>query len=1194
MSLVPTIDQLFQKSIHRNINGVIKVAQQDNASVYQELDEYIVTKELDKHFHAFFERYTSALDTPTDKMGVWISGFFGSGKSHFLKILSYLLANQEVKDQQAVDFFDEIRIPDPMLRANMTRSAHTPADVILFNIDSKADATSKNQKDSIVKVFQKVFDEHLGYFGTVPAIAEFERELDKQGCYPSFQQAFEEASGTSWDAARDAWGFHQDEISHALQVSRGMSVEAANRLVDTYDQNYSLSVEKFACTVREYLDRQGLQHRLIFMVDEVGQYIGENSDLMLNLQTVVEDLGIHCSGRAWVVVTSQEAMDEITKGKIKGNDFSKIVGRFYRPLSLSSANTDEVIRMRLLAKTEAAKAVLKPLYSEKFALLKNQISFTQDSAEMPGYRSEGEFVAAYPFVPYQFGLLQKVFTEIRLMGAAGKHLASGERSLLDAFQVAAKAVAEQPSGVLVPFQTFYLAIEGFLDSAVSQVINQAGENAQLQPFDIDLLKTLFMVKYVKEIRANLDNLTTLCLSHIDQDKLMLREQVQEGLVRLERQTLIQRVGDEYSFLTHEEQDVGRAIKNIEIDPGKVTSEFQGMVWESIFTEKKLKYDSRHQYSFNRKLDDQAYGQQVNDFALHIVTPYADRYRDLQSNEACLLGTASGQEVWVRLPDDGSLIDDVNERVRTANYLARTDKSGLTPSLQNVLTIRGEQNSQRRTNIENRLRNLIAQADVFACGSKVEISTRDAKTVLSEGLIYLIGNVYTKLNYVDRGFATEDDVINALTRETEEQNLQGNHANLAAHDEMQNWLANEARSHRRVSIRVLLEKFMARPCGWSELDTLGVMAELVNKGKAELRRAQETVNTRERGLVVKVRSRVGQDEYLVRLCQEVDQISLRVARELAQDLLPSAPPTDHGKLYEAYQQALTKGGDDLKGWLTQAQREQLPFEALLNRHLELLRKLKETDGIALFFEAVRSQREDLKDYTDDVQKLRSFFTAQLPVFLKAKTDLAKLEPELRHISDERLLKQVEMARSILGLDDPTAQIPRLSGLLKPVQDQVQAILQQQVAEVQQTSRRVREQVGNYARSAHDAVFDRLDLATLTQEIEQVTCSAKGSISIDSAIARQSELENLGSALISKVDRRATEILEQLERQRQIDVPGDPATEVKPMVVKPIVPVKVARAALKPVLETAEDVEEYLMALRGILMRQIEQENRVRLE
>jgi hypothetical protein len=352
------IAELFQKDINRNINGVIKVGQQDDVNIRQELEEYVVTHELNKHFDTFFGRFTDALNHPTDKMGVWISGFFGSGKSHFLKILSYLLENRSLGNSCALDYFDSQRIPDPLLLGNIEKAARSSCDVILFNIDSKADANNKNDKESITKVFQKVFDEHLGYFGTVLAIAEFERQLDKQGKYQAFKDAFLAESGLSWSENRDAWGFHQDAISIALQTSTGMSADAASRLLDLNEQNYTLSPEKFAKTVKQYLDSKSPQHRLIFMVDEVGQYIGEDSRLMLNLQTVVEDLGTHCQGKAWVVVTSQEAMDEITKNKIKGEDFSKIIGRFYRPLNLSSANTDEVIKLRLLGKTDAAQTGL--------------------------------------------------------------------------------------------------------------------------------------------------------------------------------------------------------------------------------------------------------------------------------------------------------------------------------------------------------------------------------------------------------------------------------------------------------------------------------------------------------------------------------------------------------------------------------------------------------------------------------------------------------------------------------------------------------------------------------------------------------------------------------------------------------------------------------------------------------------------
>jgi hypothetical protein len=1177
------IRELFEKKIDRNINGVIKVGQRDNESVRQELDEYVVTQQLERHFNTFFDRYTNSLDTPTDKMGVWISGFFGSGKSHFLKILSYLLANISIEQQQAIDFFDEKRVPDPLLRFNMARAAEGSTDVILFNIDSKAEDNSKDQRDSIVRVFQKVFDDYLGYFGSVPAIAEFERTLDQKGQYQTFKQAFAGASGSTWEEDRDAWLFHQEDISRALAVSTGMGVDAANRLVEAIDQNYTNSVEKFAQTVRQYLDSKGAKHRLLFMVDEVGQYIGESPDLMLNLQTVVEDLGIHCGGKAWVIVTSQEAMDEITKNRIRGNDFSKIVGRFYKPLSLSSANTDEVIKLRLLDKTPVARTALERQYHEKQAILKNQINFSADCADLPGYKDANDFQSAYPFIPYQFNLLQVVFTQIRVMGSAGKHLASGERSLLDAFQIAAQTVADKEIGTLVPFHTFYLSIEGFLDSSISQAINQAQQNSQLQEFDVDLLKILFMVKYVKEIRPNPDNLTTLCLSHIDQDRLALKAQIQDSLQRLERQTLIQRMGDEYSFLTHEEQDIGREIKNIDIDPGEVTAEFQKMVWESIFTDKKLKYDARHQYDFNRKLDHQAKGIQTNDFGIHIVTPYADRYTTLQVEAQCVAETAGGQEVLVRLPEDPHLLDEVNELVKTDKYIRRKHSGSLTASIQKILAGRSEENSKRRERVEQTLRRLIATADLFAVGSKIQVSSRDVRSVLTEGLTALIDNVYTKLNYVASGFNTEEEVTQALTRNFEAIKTDGEYPNAPAHTEMLSWLADEARSHKRVSIRSLTDKFLKRPFGWSEFDTLGVLAELINLGKVELRKAQATVNPKESELVVKLRSKLGVDEYLVRLCNEVDPASLRVARDLARDLLEGTPPSDTVKLYEAYQLALKASCDRLQAWIDRSKSEQLPFGDLMAQHSTLLQNLSAQDDAAAFFGAIRSQREDLEDYVEDAQKIQSFFESQLGTFLKARADLKTLESELCHLNEPDAIAKIEQVRQILTMPDPTSQVPQLGQLLQPVQALVQARLQAQRDRVAATGVRVRDKVGQYAIEAHPQLAAQLDLAQLTQPIDRVTIALEQAQTIDSAIARERDLEQLEQQLMAQVDTAAATLLTQQQ------LAGAEVTVTKPMVT-----VRLAQVAGKSILESSQDVDEYLERVKMAIVAEIAQGKRVRLE
>ena len=451
------ITTLFQKPITRPINGVVKADQLDASSVWQELDEFVVTRELDRHLRTFFSAYGDAIAHPHDptitgKIGVWVSGFFGSGKSHFLKVLSYLLRNDshtyQGQTKQAVAFF-EPKITDAMLLGDIKRAVASQTDVILFNIDSKAD--TKAGRDAILSVFLKVLNEMQGYCPDHPHIAHMERYLDTKGTLATFQQAFREASGLDWVQERDAYQFHRDEVLTAWSAATGQSTATAEKWLDGAEEHFVLSVEHFCHWVKDYLDTRGPDHRLIFLVDEVGQFIGSDTHLMLTLQTITEDLGTICQGRAWVVVTSQEDIDAVL-GEMKTsitNDFSKIQGRFKTRLSLSSANVDEVIQERLLAKRPEVVEPLQQVFQAKGDILKHQLTFTDCGMTFRPYRDAADFVKNYPFAPYQFQLVQRIFEAIRKAGATGLHLSRGERSILDAFQSAGIAVANQEVEVLV-------------------------------------------------------------------------------------------------------------------------------------------------------------------------------------------------------------------------------------------------------------------------------------------------------------------------------------------------------------------------------------------------------------------------------------------------------------------------------------------------------------------------------------------------------------------------------------------------------------------------------------------------------------------------------------------------------------------------------------------------------------------------
>ena len=395
------IREIFDRDITRPINGVVKADQQDDGSVWNELDEFVVTRELDKHLRLFIGNYVTVaenLNKPeyAGKIGVWISGFFGSGKSHFLKVLSYLMGNRVLRHdgmtKRTAEFF-ESKIRDGLFYGEIKRAVAFPTDVILFNIETKSDHA--NSRDAILSVLLRMLNELQGYAGHPPHIAHMERHLDERGKLGGFHEAFEAATGKSWLAERDAFDFYRDEMIHALSKALGQSLEASTKWYDNAEANFSLTVENFCNWVKEYLDSKGPDHRLLFFADEVGAFIGQNSQLMLNLQTITETLGTTCGGRAWIIVTSQEDIDTVIgeMSRTRVNDFSRITARFTTRMSLSSANVDEVIRARLLAKDAVATDYLRAFYAEKPDIIRNQLSFGATKMSMKSYVDAADFAA---------------------------------------------------------------------------------------------------------------------------------------------------------------------------------------------------------------------------------------------------------------------------------------------------------------------------------------------------------------------------------------------------------------------------------------------------------------------------------------------------------------------------------------------------------------------------------------------------------------------------------------------------------------------------------------------------------------------------------------------------------------------------------------------------------------------------------
>src|SRR5690606_13604005 len=243
-------------------------------------------------------------------------------------------------------------------------------------------------------------------------------------------------------------------------------------IIKQYQASYAVSIEDFADEVKAWLDKQPDGYRLNFYVDEVGQFIGSNTHLMLNLQTIAESLNTKCGGRAWVMVTSQEDMDKVVGDRTRqqGNDFSKIQARFKTRVKLTSADVEEVIRKRLLEKNGTGETALQAIYAVESANFKTLFDFVHAAKTYRNYTDEARFVGTYPFVSYQFPLFQAAIEGISDHNVfEGRNSSVGERSMLGVVQEVASALANKPLGQLASFDQMFEGIRASLKSTNQQI-----------------------------------------------------------------------------------------------------------------------------------------------------------------------------------------------------------------------------------------------------------------------------------------------------------------------------------------------------------------------------------------------------------------------------------------------------------------------------------------------------------------------------------------------------------------------------------------------------------------------------------------------------------------------------------------------------------------------------------------------------
>lgn len=1163
------IRDMFADDINRKINGVIKVDQAADDVIEQELNEYVITKELKKHFITFFNYYSDALDEPTADTGVWISGFFGSGKSHFLKMLSYLLENKEVKGIHSVERFRRKFEDDPATYMLIDRSTKVQTETILFNID--IEGSINKDKTAVLRVFAKTFYNHLGFFGENLKVAKLEQYIDQQGKTTEFRRVFEEKKGMPWVDSRKAFAFNGKYIIPTLVEVLDMSEEDAKAWFNDKSAT-EFSIAQLVEDIKDYLNTKPNNFRLLFMVDEVGQYVGTDTDMLLNLQSLVEKIGSECGGKVWVVCTGQEAIDEIIK--VRADEFSRIQARFKTRLSLSSSSVDEVIQKRILKKNNEAESKLEAVYEKNDSVLRNLFSFTDSILDIKGYSGSREFAVNFPFVPYQFIIMQKVFAEIRKHGNSGKHLSGGERSMLSGFQEATQKIQDKDEYALVPFFRFYDTVHTFLDSSIRRVIERcqkAADNGDgIEAQDVDVLKLLYLIRYIDDIPANLDNIVILMADDIRMDKITMRETVRECLNRLMSQNYIGRTGEVYNFLTDEEQDIQREIKNTPVDTASIVDRIGQMIFGDIFTTKKYRY-GKYDFSFDQMVDGITVGNITCGMRLRFLTVATD---NAEKSELRLMTDSKGKEAIVVLSDT-PYYESLESAMKIRKYVKQRNVNQLPKSVQDIIRDQQEEATKYEQTAMEDLVKAIESAQFYVDGEHIELKGGNAKGKIEQALEYLVSHVYSDLSLIEKNVDTDADVIEILTGA--ENIMPGMEPNRGAAAKIEEYLEMQAMKNLPTSMADIQSRYSAIPYGWKEIDIAAVVARLIYDQKVTIKYAGSTIQPDNPKLpdMLRKKSEIGKTSISKR--QMITATKMRAVKELLREYFDVMDvPDDEDGLVAFVVQKFGELKDhyiELKG---RYEGHKYPDQSLVAASIEQMDRVlsQRKDNIALI-DAILKEEDNLFDNKEKMQRVEGFFKNQVQVFDAAVKMEDDLRNDLHYLSKETeandALNQIRLITVVEN--DPKniyRRIPELNGLMEKVREGHGRLLDSKRAELLEIVRQCMAEV-------HTLSDGNMDCAELVRKADTYFDQQKKKIS---------ELQSLAllDGLVPQIWSYKDDICDRIETAKQPPKPVEkkqPDTPAKPAPKKVIKNVYRQMAFPAKTLESQEDIDAYVERMRSYL-------------
>ena len=1091
-----TIKNLFKKEIDRRINAAVVVSEMDKESVQQEIEEYIFTNDIVTKLYDFLSAIT---ENKKDKTGVWINGYYGSGKSHFIKYLFYCL-NKTHRDKaierylEAVKKINETNNFSEVTLSNASKITKDldkfKIDEIIFNIDV---VSGKKNKNAITNVLMNQFNKFRGYNDSNITLALLiEKHLDKKGLFQDFQDKIESDLQEKWKGNEHRY------------VERSLSkvVEIAQSFDDSIDPESlkqailsprDYRIEDLIREFQAYLQDKDENYRLIFLLDEMSQYIGSNTSLLLNLQSIVEEVSTYCNNKIWIACTAQQDLNNLIENRDnKTEDFGKILGRFDTRISLQSQDASYITKKRVLDKSIDGEDELKEFYKKNEIAIKNQFVVVHDLYK--NYTDRNDFLLTYPFIPYQFQLITDVFTAFSNALYVTEGVRDTERSILGITHFTAQQCMNEEVGYFVPFDLFFNdQLRNNLTHRANNIISKAYNIQEIKQsqFGKRVVNVLFMLSSLLDSQqvnfpATVENIAHLLMDNLNDTKLNLQQKTKKYLSVLVDKKIIQESDNIYRFYKEDEIEVANLIESTSINNSHRNAGLKKIIEKSLDPFKTQHYKfGNNNFIPAANIDDYMI-KGKGDFKIQFLFFDQNPAEDIALN-------VSRQDLIICCNEwftkDATIRKQLEKYVKTDEFISNNLNNAQGNRRETIEGFRKEadkilENLVKIFNLNFLKTRFVSAQAVIEPSSVTALSPKDKlNSVIDKHLEEVFNKQMIAYNYV-----TEQGDLRIKANDPQ---LTIDKVLTAAEEEIENYLTLQGDS---AVLNEVVNHFKKIPYGWKDISTLHILIELSKKDKRRFEFNHDSMPIKAFGInAVNARNRekitiLPQKGYSI---QEVQQFIFNVNEILNNTVIPSNT--------QSFKIAIDAFKNSLKEYLTEAEKlkrnnGQKPYSTHFFNFHQMLASIYEERDNEKVYEIIRDNKQAYTQLRDLYVQAKEFVEDRGQLMKSFESFVHKHFNNFKSLNDVEQIKSDRLQVFLNAASEPWNDFPEMKkiyrGLEKALESKVKE-LQQEAAEKYQKAIDIIEE--KQASLKLDNVLP--NLSNVIQEIENLTTISELKLKIE---------------------------------------------------------------------------------------------------